>query len=263
MLKEAAYSAENLGRNLLGNDDPDPVLCTRRKEGAEVVLVCEHAGRAIPASLGTLGLSQVELDRHIAWDIGALAVAERVAENLGADLIQQSYSRLVYDCNRPFESPDAIPEVSEDVAVPGNQSLSDAERMDRRRSIFEPYDTALTCLLEATPKLAAFSIHSFTPVYLGKHRPWHLGLLSRKDTRSAEIIAETIRHRDNRLLVGMNVPYMIEEDGDWFIPHHAEARGLAHCLVEIRNDLVDTPEGQKIWADHLTAAFLEVLEQTK
>ena len=185
MLKEAAYSAENLGKSLLGNADPDPVLCFKGNEGAEVVLVCEHAGQAIPQSLGTLGLTPQELDRHIAWDIGALAVAEKIAANLGADLIQQCYSRLVYDCNRPFEAPDAIPEVSEDVAIPGNRNLSEAARADRRRAIFDPYDTALTHLLETAPKRAAFAIHSFTPVYLGKHRPWHLGLLSRKDSRSA------------------------------------------------------------------------------
>ncbi|MEO1112261.1 MAG: N-formylglutamate amidohydrolase [Pseudomonadota bacterium] len=263
MLKEAAYSAENMGKSFLSNADPEPVDCIRGREDADVVLVCEHAGRAIPERLGSLGLSPADLDRHIAWDIGALAVSERIAANLGADLIKQRYSRLVYDCNRPFDAPDATPEVSENIAIPGNRNLSTEERMIRKRTIFDPYDAALTAILDERPKRAAFAIHSFTPVYLGKHRPWHLGLLSRTDPETADIIAATMRGRDNRMLVGKNVPYMIEEDSDWFIPRHAEPRGLAHCLIEIRNDLIDSPQGQDIWADHLTAAFKDVLEKWK
>ncbi|WP_421983907.1 N-formylglutamate amidohydrolase [Roseibium sp.] len=263
MLKEAAYSAENMGKTLLAGTDPEPVDCIRGPEGADIVLVCEHAGRAIPQRLGTLGLTSEDLDRHIAWDIGALAVSERIAANLGADLVKQRYSRLVYDCNRPFEAPDATPEVSEDSVIPGNQNLSDEERLIRKRMIFDPYDAALTAILDERPKRAAFAIHSFTPVYLGKHRPWHLGLLSRTDPETADIIAATMQRRDNRMLVGKNVPYMIEEDSDWFIPRHAEPRGLAHCLVEIRNDLIDTEQGQDLWAGHLTAAFKDVLEKRK
>lgn len=263
MLKEAAYSAENLGKNLFVETDVDPVECKTGTKGSPVVIVCEHAGRAIPDALGTLGLGQKELSSHIAWDIGALAVAERIAGNLGADLVSQRYSRLVYDCNRPFEAPDATPEVSEDVEIPGNRNLTEAERLARKQAIFDPYDAALTNLLEASPRRAAFAIHSFTPVYLGKPRPWHLGLLSRADPQTAETIAQTIRYRDNRLLIGMNVPYMIEEDSDWFIPRHAEPRGLSHCLIEVRNDLIQSPEGQEIWAAHLTAAFQKVLEQAK
>ena len=263
MLKEAAYSAENMGKSFLSGTDPAPVDCIRGREGADVVLVCEHAGRAIPKKLGSLGLTPEDLDRHIAWDIGALAVSERIAANLGADLVKQRYSRLVYDCNRPFDAPDATPEVSENIAIPGNRNLSDEERMIRKKTIFDPYDAALTAILDERPKRAAFAIHSFTPVYLGKHRPWHLGLLSRTDPETADTIAATMRRRDNRMLVGKNVPYMIEEDSDWFIPRHAEPRGLAHCLIEIRNDLIDTAEGQELWAEHLTAAFIDVLENRK
>ena len=155
---------------LLRPDDPDPVGSENPDSTAPVLLVCEHGGQAIPGTLGNLGVSRDDLDSHIGWDFGALPVALAVAEALDAPLIHQRYSRLVYDCNRPPGSAEAMPSLIHGISVPGNQDLSETDIAHRRREIFEPYDAAVTGALKA-PRLAAFSIHSFTPELSGAGAP--------------------------------------------------------------------------------------------
>src|SRR5205085_474073 len=133
---------------LLGGDDPPPVRVLRSEGRSDFLLTADHAGRAIPRRLGTLGVADSELMRHIAWDIGIAGVTERLAEALDAAAILQNYSRLVIDCNRQPGLDSSIPTVSELTAIPGNEDLSAAERETRRREIFVPYHQRIEELLK-------------------------------------------------------------------------------------------------------------------
>src|SRR5436190_1512179 len=159
-----------MGGPLLEGEE-QPVVVVSADSDSPFVFVCEHAGRRIRRLLGSLGLAQSELTRHIAWDIGAEAVARRVAERLGAPLVLQRYSRLVYDCNRPPDSPDAIPAASELTPIPGNQRLTPESRLSRIEAIYRPFHASLAALLDlrAVQGISSIlvTIHSFTPVDKG------------------------------------------------------------------------------------------------
>src|SRR4029078_1672464 len=166
---------------LLRPDEGEPVIVVNEKGPSPVVLICEHAGKTMPKSLGSLGLSLEDLTRHIAWDIGAEAVARGLSQALDAPLVLQRYSRLVYDCNRPPESPDAMRMVSETTRSPGNEHLSPEARFQRIRSIYRPFHDRVVRLLDerAAQGVASLfiTIHSFTPVYKGVKRLLDLGVL--------------------------------------------------------------------------------------
>ena len=250
----------NATRNgLLGPGDPDPIGIVNPDSTGPILLVCEHGGQAVPQALGTLGVGREELDSHIGWDVGALPVANAVAHSLGAPLIHQRYSRLVYDCNRPPDSPETMPHAIHGSLVPGNRDLTEAQIAQRRNEIFNPYDAALRTHLDI-PRRAAFAIHSFTPELDGQVRPWSVGLLSRNDDSTADALSRSLGASAPDALIAQNEPYRIEDDSDWFIPQHAERLDLAHCLIEIRNDLLATPQGRAIWAARLANAIRAVME---
>ena len=240
---------------LLMPDDPVPIEIVNAHSTHPVLLVCEHAGQAIPSRLGDLGLPPGEIDRHIGWDIGAEAVARRMATMLGCTCVIQRYSRLVIDCNRPPHARDSVPTLSDGTDIPANRGLDQAERVPRIEAIFTPYDRALDTCFEIAPKKAAFSIHSFTPRFGGKARPWDIGFLFRKDLRTSARLADYLKAADPDLVIGMNEPYQIDDLSDWFVPVHCEARGLPHSLIEIRNDHIETAGGQDRWAALLADAL--------
>ncbi|MCB1491023.1 MAG: N-formylglutamate amidohydrolase [Rhodobiaceae bacterium] len=233
---------------LLGPDDPAPVEIVNGDSDHPVLLVCEHAGQAVPAALGDLGLPAGEIDRHIGWDIGAEGVTRRMAAILGCPCVIQRYSRLVIDCNRPPEAPDSMPEVSDGTAVPANRGLADRDRMVRVRAIFEPFQRAVSDGLDHPSRRATFAIHSFTPRMNGVARPWDIGFLYRKDERTSAALADLTRSARPDLTIGMNQPYDVDDLSDWFVPRQAEPRGIPHSLIEIRNDHIDTAAGQDRWA---------------
>ncbi len=246
---------------LLGPGDGPPFEIVNGGEAVPVVLVCEHAGRKIPAALGDLGMSQAMLDAHIAWDIGAGKVARHLSQLLAATLVLQPYSRLVVDCNRPPDVTESIPPVSDGHVVPGNTDMTESGRKLRLKEIFEPFDSAVGKLLNAPGIRAAFAIHSFTPRLAGgEHRPWHIGICSRKDLQSARKIVSAIQRQEPGFEVAVNEPYRIEDRSDWFVPQYCEPRNLAHSLIEIRNDLLVTDEGCAHVAKLLAVAITEVLE---
>lgn len=245
---------------LLSPHDPPPVDVVNRDSGSEVLLVCEHAGRAIPEALGDLGVTRDVLDSHRGWDIGAEQVARGVAERLGATLIIQRYSRLVIDANRPPDSAAAVPEISDGAAIPGNRFLSADERRARVSEIFEPMDRELARSFKAAERRAAFSVHSFTQRMGGRERPWRAGFLSRASLATAEQLKATVARLAPGAPLAVNEPYQIENATDWFIPIHAEARGLPHSLIEIRNDQIDHPPGAAYWAELLAVAIDEFME---
>jgi len=248
-----------LASSLIAKTDPTPVEVLHGDKASDIVLVCEHAGRAIPQSLGTLGVSEEVLNSHRGWDIGAEMVARQMSNLLRAPLVIQHYSRLVIDCNRPPFTPQSIPCKSDHAHIPGNIEACHSEKTDRVKAIFEPMDTAIKQLFE-TPRRAAFSIHSFTPEMDGKPRPWHAGFLTRASLETAESLRALIAKRHGELKLAINAPYTIDSETDWFIPHYAEALGLAHCLIEIRNDQITHPEGAKLWAELLAEAINELME---
>ena len=240
---------------LLAEDEP-PAFAMERPEGAsDFLLVCDHASRRIPASLGNLGLDETQLAAHVAWDIGAAQVARRMSALLDATLVLQNYSRLVVDCNRPPGAPSSIPMQSEYARITGNENLSIEAVNDRVAAIFTPYHAAIRDLIDerrdAGRNTVLVSVHSFTPVYLRKARPWHAGLMFRHDRRLGEALLSLLR-RDPGLQVGDNEPYAISDSTDYTIPFHGESRQIAHVGIEIRQDLIADEPGQEAWATRLS-----------
>ncbi len=239
---------------LLSPLDPDPVTIINGDSTFPVLFVCEHAGKTVPQALGDLGLSADALDAHIGWDIGAAGVTRLLADQIGAPAILQSYSRLVIDCNRPPEAPDAMPQISDGVQVPGNRNLTKEARASRRQAIFDPFNAAVTELRKSPHCRAILSIHSFNPqLQDGVPRPWEISFLYRRDTATSERLRQLVLESAPDLTVGMNEPYQIDDESDWFVPRHGEESGLPHSLIEIRNDLIADAGGQAEWAKLMTA----------
>ncbi|KAA9010336.1 N-formylglutamate amidohydrolase [Histidinibacterium aquaticum] len=241
--------------------DPAPVEIVEPTKRDDILLVCEHAGRAVPAALDDLGLDEADLGRHIGSDIGAENVARAIAAELGCTLIVQRYSRLVIDCNRPPRTPHSIPEVSDGTVVPGNANLSHEETEARVNEIFEPYAEACRERAALPTVRAGYSIHSFEPVLAGRARPWHVGFLyASEQSRGAQLAAD-FRAARPEMLVGDNEPYQIETETDWFIPYCAEEKNLRNSLIEIRNDLIRTPAGYDAWASDLSLLISRAIPQ--
>jgi predicted N-formylglutamate amidohydrolase len=245
---------------LLGEDVP-PVVEENPLGRSPFLLTSDHFGRAIPHQLGDLGLTEGELTRHIAWDIGIAGVARALAAHLDAHLIAQAYSRLVIDCNRPLDAPGSIPRISEATIIPGNEGLTREAAEARRREVFDPYhrriaETIDRRLREGMPTVLV-SLHSFTPVYAGIKRPWHVGTLYQSDTRLPPLLLKGLRAQSD-LVVGDNEPYAVSNETDYTIPVHGEARRLMNTGIEIRQDLIADPAGEMQWAERLAAVFGEI-----
>lgn len=252
---------------LLARDEPHPAETVNAGGASPVVLVCEHAGRMVPARLDGLGLDAAAMDKHIAWDIGAAALARDLSARLDAPLVLQRYSRLVIDANRPLSSPGCIPEISDGVTVPGNRALDDAARRARYDAIHAPFHGVVADLLDrraaAGQTSVLVTIHSFTPELAGVKRPMAVGLLFNRDDRLAIALRNALTQTAPGEIVALNAPYNVDDDNDFAIPVHGEARGLAHVLVEVRNDRIADPDGQTLWAARLAGAItlsLETLE---
>lgn len=249
---------------LLASDEPAAWEIERPSGVSPYLLLCDHAGRRIPRRLGTLGLDESDLRRHIAWDIGAAAVTSRLSALLDATAVLQPYSRLVIDCNRPPESADSIAKISERTTIPGNLALSLDDAAQREAAIFKPYHGKIRAVLDARQARAQSSwliaMHSFTPVYLDEARRWHAGLLYHRDARMAQALRDLLR-REPGLIVGDNEPYSVSDATDVAIPEYGEKRGLPHVELEIRQDLIDSEAGQQQWAERL-ARMLRMMQNT-
>ena len=210
---------------------------------APVLLVCEHASHHIPQHLNGLGLTDEGAVSHAAWDPGAMAVATLLSQAMDARLVASEISRLVYDCNRPPSAPDAIPSRSERVTVPGNEGLTAAQRAERATLYYEPVRAALAAEVAAKPAPIIVTVHSFTPVYNGNHRQVEIGILSDSDTRLADammdVAAEFTRHDVQR-----DQPYGPQDGVTHTLLEHAIRWGHPNVMLEIRNDLLTTPQGQ-------------------
>jgi len=245
---------------LLEPDEPSPVIAERLEGRSNFLIVVDHAGFAIPKRLDDLGLPQSELRRHIAWDIGALAVARQVSAALDAPLVAQAYSRLVIDCNRDPAVASSIPTVSEWTDVHGNRGLGEEEIAARRREIFAPYHERIEALLDARQIAGRPTIlvaqHSMTNIYKRVRREMHAAILYNRDRRFAGLVLDGLR-REPDLIVADNQPYFVSDETDYTVPHHAERRGIPYVEIEIRQDLIAGPEGQADWARRITSALRE------
>lgn len=239
---------------LLDADEEPPFELAGRGGRSPFVVICDHAGRRLPRALGDLGLPEAALQTHIAWDIGAGGVAERLATRLDAFVIRQRYSRLVIDCNRPLDAVDSITPLSERTPIPGNQNLSADAALARAREIFHPYHDQIRGELdrrrEAGRPALLVAVHSFTPVFLDVARPWQIGILYNRDARLAEPLLGLLRDEGD-LVVGRNQPYAVSDLTDFSVVHHGERRGVPHVEIEIRQDLIADAAGQDAWAERL------------
>ena len=248
--------------SLLGPDDPPPYRAINAQGRAPVLILCDHAGKAVPKALHGLGLLERDLGQHIGWDIGAAEVAQRLAARFDAPLLMSSYSRLVIDCNRKLDDPTSIPPVSDGVTVPGNAVLSAADRAARAEAAFWPYhravDQAIAGFSARAIKPAIVIIHSFTPVMNGIARPWEFGILWDGDQRIAPQLIEGLR-RDKTLTIGDNQPYSGSSPVEYTLGAHAKPLDLPRVSIEIRQDLIGAPAEARRWADRLAPPLAEAL----
>ena len=247
---------------LLAADEPGAFALEREHGGSPFLLICDHASRRIPRALGDLGVSEADLQRHVAWDIGAACVAVRLAATLDAFAIMQNYSRLVIDCNRPLNAPGSIVARSEATEIPGNANIDAASAAARARDIFLPYHARIAAELEQRAaqgrQTILISVHSFTPVYHAVARPWQIGMLYGRDARVAQRLLAIIR-AEGRWNAGDNEPYAVTATTDYAIPVHCETRGIAHVGLEIRQDLIAEADGQAEWATRI-GGWLKAIE---
>jgi predicted N-formylglutamate amidohydrolase len=214
----------------------------------------------VPPDLGDLGLPESEFGRHIAYDIGAAAVTRSLARRLGAPAILTQFSRLVIDPNRGRDDPTLVMRLSDGAVVPGNAKVDDAEVQRRIARFYDPYDDAIADAIHkamaAGHPPVVVTVHSFTPIWRGWPRPWHVGILWDADDRFARPLLEGLEAEDG-LVVGDNEPYDGALAGDT-VDRHATIRGLANALIEIRQDLIASEEGAEEWAERF-ARLLEPL----
>jgi predicted N-formylglutamate amidohydrolase len=240
---------------------PPPVVAVNETGASRYVLLCEHASNYMPEEYRDLGLPAEELERHIAWDIGAAALARNLSSLLDAPLFLSGYSRLLIDCNRPLLAPSSIPVRSEATDIPGNHGLDQAERDRRAHAYFWPFQTrvaqALDARLAAGRPTAVVGIHSFTPTFLGVQRPWHVGVLYGRAVAFARALVTRFA-AEKALIVGDNEPYRVSAEEDYTVPIHGDGRGIDAALIEVRQDLVTTSEGIEEWASRLAAVLSDV-----
>ena len=226
-----------------------------------MLIVCDHASNALPAGYGTLGLDSAQLKRHIGYDIGANEVTREAARLLGAPAVLANFSRLLIDTNRGEDDPTLIMRLSDGAVVPGNAGYDEAERRRRLNTYYAPYhaaiDAAIDDAIAAGHPPVILSIHTFTENWHGRPRPWHAGILWDKDPRLAAPMLAAL-HAEPGLVIGENVPYTGQLEGDCLY-RHGTRRGLAHALIEIRQDLLREAAGQLEWAERLARVMGELL----
>ena len=251
--------------DLLQPGEPLPYELYNESAGGRLLLVCDHATNRVPDGLDKLGLSDAELARHIGWDIGAADVTYRLSDRLGAPAVLSSYSRLAIDCNRSLDHPGLILAESDRTPVPGNTGLAPAQRQARIDALFHPYHAAvddqvdrLSALCRPGEAPVVVSIHSFTPVFEGVERPWHVGVLWNEDPRLPLPLIDRLR-ADTDLVVGDNQPYSAREGFGHTLERHGDGGGLANSLIEFRQDLIDTHHGAAAWADRIAGVLQDVL----
>lgn len=229
---------------------------------SRLLVVCDHAANTVPPSVngGNLGLGAIDMNRHIAFDPGTAGVSGKLAELLDAPLIMSNFSRLVIDPNRGEDDPTLVMKLYDGTIIPGNRGVDQSEIERRKALCYTPYHTALGDLIDRHPGTGLISMHSFTAKLEGRpKRPWHVGVLYGKDAALSRALIKRLR-QEKDLCVGENEPYGGHLDGDT-IDKHAIGRGRLNTLIEIRNDLIRTPEDQIAWAERLAPILRDVFAE--
>lgn len=241
----------------------DPENCFEFIGGGKLglLLLCDHASNMLPQGYGRLGLAAAHFDRHIAYDIGARDLTLALAAGLDCPALLSCYSRLLIDPNRGPDDPTLIMKLSDGAVVPGNANIDDAERRCRIDNFHAPYHGAIRHMIDAALAVgvvpALISIHSFTPSWKNKRRPWHAGILWDRDRRLAAPMLAGLAAMGG-IVVGDNEPYSGALEGDT-MSVHATARGLAHVLIEIRQDLIGQKSGVDEWAGRLARVIEPIM----
>jgi predicted N-formylglutamate amidohydrolase len=245
--------------------DWNPVRVSNPGGRSQFVILCDHASNHIPTSFGALGLDPVDLQKHIAWDPGALGVSQAMSRELDAPLVESCVSRLIIDCNRPLDAPDLVPSVSEVTTIPGNVDLDEAAKSQRVALSHKPYHAAIEDLAHerarkgmADPLYVA--VHSYTPVYRGVTRPWDIGIIHDGDDRVAAPLIAGLQAL-KRFNVGINEPYSPADRVYYTLERHASAFGLPAVMIEIRNDLITTAQKEMAWGEMLSRLLREIVKK--
>ena len=238
--------------------DNEAVTVRQGDTPVPVLVVCEHASNVMPVEFGNLGLDQDALHSHVAWDPGALPVAEELARALNGVLIAGAASRLLFDCNRPPEAADAMPARSEVFDIPGNADLTAEQRAERVRRFHDPFNRAMTQLLDQRPFEVMVTIHSFTPNYNGQRRAVEIGVLHDSDSRFADaMLSCAAKHTD--MVVRRNDPYGPQHGVTHTLVSHAQPRGMLNVMLEVRNDLIASKAGQRAVAQTMAGWVAETM----
>jgi len=247
---------------LIGRDDPAPFVVLHEHGTAPALVICDHASRAFPKDMQRLGLPELAGWQHIAWDIGAGELARGLSHALDAPAVLAGYSRLIVDCNRNPDDPEAFRRESDGWVIPGNAALTEFERRTRLGCFFDPYHETIAAMLadfrrrETVPMM--ISVHTFTPEMAGKARPWHIGVLWDKDEASARRLIAGLCAVEG-LVVGDNEPYSGKHPSDYTIDHHAERAGLPHVCIEVRQDTLESPAGVERWVRLLSRLLRDLI----
>ena len=248
---------------LLSADEPGPFKTLNPLAEHPILLVCDHASPRFPGSLGDMGLDPFARRCHLAVDIGAGPLTESLALSLGVTAVLAQYSRLVIDCNRELLDPGAFLEFGDGVVIPGNRNLRRSDKELRAETLYWPYHHAIDQQVNRLRSLgsapAFIAVHSFTPVMNGESRPWQMGVLWDTDTRLRDIFIEGFTAAG--YLVGDNEPYSGKAPQDFTIDHHAEAAGLPHVGIEIRQDLVGDAAGVEEIAELMHGIIASIPER--
>lgn len=220
------------------------------------LVTCDHATNTVPPDLGgTLGLPEEDMSRHIAYDVGALGVAQALAKALDSPLVWSDFSRLVIDPNRGEDDPTLLMRLYDGSVIPGNRHAEEQEKARRLDAYYRPYHTALERIAARREDVVIVSVHSFTRQLRGRPtRPWHVGILHAWDARLSDPLIALLEQEPD-LTIGRNQPYPGHLPGD-AIDRHALRHGRVNTLIELRNDLIVTEEAQRQWGERL-APLLE------
>ncbi len=226
------------------------------------LVTCDHASNHVPdwVNGGTLGIPAEDMARHIAWDVGAAGLARQLGQHLDSPVLLSDFSRLVIDPNRGEDDPTLVMQLYDGTIIPANRHITPEAVEDRLDRLYRPYHAAYARLAALHPQRVILAIHSFTPCLRGRPpRPWHVGVLySHLDDRLSRRLIDRLTNEAD-LCIGDNEPYSGHLPGD-AIDRHALRLGRHNTLVELRNDLIDTPESQAHWAARLAPILTDALK---
>ena len=237
-----------------------PAVATvmNRSGRSKIILICEHASKHIPSTFGDLGLNEAAKISHAAWDIGAQRLAEQLSDNLDATLIMNTVSRLVYDCNRAPAAADAMPSQSEKITIPGNCDLSEKQKSHRIKTVYEPFHSAVNAAIQSAKNdVVLVTVHSFTGTYNGQKRATEIGLIHHRDDRLAKHMHD-ISPQLSRHPFALNQPYSQRDGVTHMLERHGTQNAILNVMIEVRNDLIDTPDGQR----NIATMLAKVLQQS-